>query len=159
MLKLLKPLSQINEPLARERANADLDNELRINAQLRHPNIVLFIGCVATPTGDTGLIFEYATSGCLDVTRYGLSKLKHVLSIAVDVARALAYVHALNIMHRDIKPSQVVLSGEKAMLADWGLARQCTQATATGETGTWEFVSCSIFSHSMVALYACRSRV
>lgn len=142
-VKTLKPDNQIKDPLTKQRASADFESELAINATLRHPNIVLLIGCVCpTNTRLQSLVFEFCHGGVLRCQQYGPSKLISGLSVCIGIARALAFAHAVGIMHRDVKPSQVVFQGDVPKLADWGLAKFCKQdQCATGETGTWEFVS------------------
>lgn len=140
-IKALKPLSEIEEPLTRQRATHDFENELKINAQLRHPNIVLLIGSVRT-RGFDALVFEYSVKGAVKCADYGPKRLKKGLQICLDVGRALCHAHRLGIVHRDVKPSQILMFGETAKLGDWGLATKVPDGGCqSGETGTWEFVS------------------
>jgi serine/threonine-protein kinase len=52
------------------------------------------------------------------------------MGILRDLARALAYAHARGVMHRDIKPDNVLLSGGSAMVTDFGIAKALTAASA-----------------------------
>lgn len=140
-VKTLKPPAQIAEPLTRERAPEDFQNELFINAHLRHPNILLFIGCIRR-TGLQSLVFEYCQGGSLKCASYGYARLLESLNVCIGVARALCFAHSLGILHRDVKPSQVLMQGDTPKLGDWGLA--CISRNGgchSGETGTWEYVS------------------
>ncbi|CAN8070450.1 unnamed protein product [Agarophyton chilense] len=153
-VKTLKPLDDIEEALTRERAVTDFENELSINAQLRHPNIVLFIGCVGLGKLES-LIFEFCDGGRLQCSTYGPSRIQKGLGICSGVARALCFAHGLNVIHRDVKPSQILVHGDVPKLGDWGLATHATQeGCMTGETGTWEFMAPEVIRHEKYGLSA-----
>ncbi|KAI0563702.1 Protein kinase domain containing protein [Gracilaria domingensis] len=153
-VKTLKPLDEIEEPITREHAVTDFENEMKINAQLRHPNIMLFIGCIRSKKLDS-LIFEFCDGGVLKCSRYGPSRIQKGLAICSGVARALCFAHGLNIIHRDVKPSQILLHGEVPKLGDWGLATYATpEGCTTGETGTWEFMAPEVIRHEKYGLPA-----
>lgn len=146
--KLLAPETTLPPGAARTTAASDLRSEAGINARLRHPHIVQFLGLVTGAAVDRdapGLLFELAVGGKLNCTKFGPGRLEKGIDVCVAVARAVTYVHALGVLHRDIKPSQVLFcAGGVAKLGDWGLARGYREGDeCTGETGTWEYVSCS----------------
>lgn len=140
-VKSLKPLDEIEEASTREHVEKDFENELAINMRLRHPNILLFLGCVRTRKLES-LVFEFCEGGRLRCSKYGPSKLRKGLEICLGIARALCFAHGLGILHRDVKPSQVLMHADVPKLGDWGLATGAgKEGCRTGETGTWEFVS------------------
>lgn len=143
-VKTLKPVSLLAEAHARERVEGDFENELRVNVRLDHPNIVRLLGCVRSKDAKLhSLIFEYCEEGRLKCADYGPRYIPKGLTVCKGIASALSFAHSLYIVHRDIKPSQVLLGNDHvSKLADWGLGSFCKDGLCTtGETGTWEFVS------------------
>ena len=63
------------------------------------------------------------------IARDGPLPVDHALVILRDVCDALAYAHARGVIHRDIKPDNVLLAGRHAMVTDFGIARALTAAT------------------------------
>lgn len=98
---------------------------------LDHPNIVKMIDAVHEPGRVKGakdayyLVMEYASGGTLAdlLTRHGRLPCGRTLEIALDVSDALARAHRIGIIHRDVKPGNVLLSADGApLLTDFGLA-------------------------------------
>ncbi|MGD0527361.1 MAG: bifunctional serine/threonine-protein kinase/formylglycine-generating enzyme family protein [Polyangiaceae bacterium] len=102
--------------------------EARITAQLEHPNIVPVYDLGATDDGQPYYTMRVVKRRSLrDVLSTPLRKawpLVRMLGVLVQVSRALAYAHSRGVLHRDVKPDNVLLGdfGE-VYLADWGLAK------------------------------------
>ena len=121
--------------------------EARSAASLSHPNIVAVHDTGQTDEGDRFIVMEYVPGGTLKdpISEKGGLPPGEAAFVALQVARALVAAHARGVIHRDIKPQNVLLndSGE-AKVADFGIARAAGSATLTGTglgPGTARYVS------------------
>lgn len=100
-----------------------------------HPNIVTVFDAGVAPNGDPYLLMEYLPAGSLEdrLLRDGALPWEEVVDIGIKVAGALQTAHDATILHRDIKPGNVLVSqfGEPC-LSDFGLARFHGASTTAG---------------------------
>jgi serine/threonine protein kinase len=111
--------------------------EARSVAQLQHPNIVTVIDR-GEADGRQFIVFEYIDGENLKerVVRKGRLDLHKGLEIALEVARGLGFAHQNGIIHRDVKPQNVLLNGDgQAKVTDFGIARTLDVDGMT-QTGT-----------------------
>ncbi len=105
---------------------ARLRQEARVLALLQHPNIVAIEDTVEVG-GLPGLILELVSEGrtlaSVITESRGLMSVSRLRHIGTQLIDALAAVHAAGIVHRDVKPSNVLLDGDRALLCDFGLAK------------------------------------
>jgi eukaryotic-like serine/threonine-protein kinase len=111
--------------------------EARSVAQLQHPNIVTVIDR-GEENGRQFIVFEYIDGENLKelVVRKGRLEVRDALEIAVEVARGLAFAHEQGLVHRDVKPQNILLNGDgRAKVTDFGIARTVDVDGMT-QTGT-----------------------
>ena len=111
--------------------------EARAVAQLSHPNIVTVIDR-GEEDGKQFIVFELIDGENLKelVERGGPLPVRRVLELGLEVGRALAFAHAQGLIHRDVKPQNVLLNGEGlAKVTDFGIVRSL-DAVGQTETGT-----------------------
>ena len=104
--------------------------EIEIVANLRHPHIVpLFDSGNAGGAPYYVMPFETGLSLRQRLARDGPLPIDEAVTILRDVSDALAYAHEHGIVHRDIKPDNVMLSGRHAMVTDFGVAKAIVAGT------------------------------
>jgi serine/threonine protein kinase len=112
--------------------------EARLMAKLDHPNILRCYE-VGQAMGYHYLAMEYAEGGSIGnvLAKRGKFSVGDALHIALACARALHHAHELNMIHRDIKPDNLLLSKRgEVKLADLGLARAQDDVVDLTKTGT-----------------------
>ncbi|MGH2946614.1 MAG: protein kinase domain-containing protein [Solirubrobacteraceae bacterium] len=120
--------------------------EARAVAQLSHPHIVGVIDA-GEDEGRPYIVFEYVEGETLKerIRRMGRLPMDEAIAYAIEIARALGCAHSHNIVHRDVKPQNVLIDEEgSAKVTDFGIARTLDQEglTADGRVlGTTDYVS------------------
>jgi serine/threonine-protein kinase len=106
--------------------------EIALAARLQHPHIVpLLAAGEAAGLPFYTMPFVEGDSLRERLTRSGPLPLTDVISILRDVARALAYAHNQGVVHRDVKPDNVLLSHGVAAVTDFGIGKAVAAARAT----------------------------
>jgi eukaryotic-like serine/threonine-protein kinase len=111
--------------------------EARAVAQLSHPNIVTIIDR-GEKDGKQFIVFELVDGENLKelVERGGPLPVRRALELGVEVGRALAFAHGQGLVHRDVKPQNVLLDADgRAKVTDFGIVRSL-DAVGQTETGT-----------------------
>ena len=120
--------------------------EARAVAQLSHPHIVGVIDA-GEDEGRPYIVLEYVEGETLKdrIRRVGRLPMDEAIAYAIEIARALGCAHAHHIVHRDVKPQNVLIDAEgSAKVTDFGIARTLDQEglTADGRVlGTTDYVS------------------
>ena len=120
--------------------------EIEIAAQLRHPNIVPLFDSGEWETEHAGsdgrpareailyyaMPYEPGQSLRERLRREGRLSVHDTVIILRDVCEALAHAHAHGVVHRDIKPDNILLSGRHALVSDFGIARAPSEIAISG---------------------------
>jgi tRNA A-37 threonylcarbamoyl transferase component Bud32/tetratricopeptide (TPR) repeat protein len=130
-VKVLQP--ELASAVGRER----FLHEVRLAAGLSHPYVL--------PVLDSGeadgllyCVMPFLEGETLEarLRREGPLPIDDALRITAEIAEALGHAHAAGILHRDVKPSNILLTEEHALLADFGIARALDRAGEDRLTGT-----------------------
>ena len=105
--------------------------EAQVLRNLSHPNVVRLVGIMCTKEQPLSLILEYVGGGTLKDIIHNINNVlpwKLRVSFAKDIAAAVAYLHSLNIIHRDLKSDNCLVreNGRSVVVADFGLSRIIT---------------------------------
>ena len=127
VVKVLPP--ELSAGLSSERFR----RETRLAAALRHPHIVPLLMAGESADGLVYFTMPFIAGESLQqrLVREGRLPLAEVVAIVREVADALAYAHVNGVVHRDVKPANVLIDGGHVVVADFGVAKAI--AAARGE--------------------------
>ena len=110
--------------------------EILTVARLQHPHIVPILKA-GEVDGLPYFVMPYVDGESIDVRlrRTRTLGVRETLGIMKDVARALAFAHEHGVVHRDIKPGNVLLAAGSATVTDFGVAKALSSARRSGEKG------------------------
>jgi eukaryotic-like serine/threonine-protein kinase len=120
--------------------------EARAVAQLSHPNVVAVIDA-GEDGGHPYIVFEYVDGETLKqrIERVGPLPVDEATAYAIEIGRGLLAAHSRRLVHRDVKPQNVLIDSEgRAKVTDFGIARslEADGLTQTGRVlGTTDYVS------------------
>src|ERR1700691_4220487 len=129
---------------------ARFEREAKLISQLQHPHI-----CVLHDVGNEGpidyLVMEFLEGESLaERLRKGPLAPEPVLTIAIEIADALEKAHRAGVVHRDLKPGNVMLTKSGAKLLDFGLAKPLGATVASGKgSGTSPSVFAAALTQTM----------
>ncbi|KAJ4974083.1 hypothetical protein NE237_007257 [Protea cynaroides] len=105
-------------------------NEVEILTRLRHQNLVMLYGCTSRHSRELLLVYEFIPNGTVadhlhgDRAEVGPLTWPIRMSIAIETASALSFLHASDVIHRDVKTNNILLDNNfRVKVADFGLSR------------------------------------
>ncbi|MBK8997945.1 MAG: serine/threonine protein kinase [Myxococcales bacterium] len=141
----------MNQELARNPVIQErFRREAKAAQKIAHPNIIEILDQGETGDGSLYLVMELLEGETLaDVVERGKVPMERTLPILIQISRALARAHDLEVIHRDLKPENIFLArtpdgGEVVKLLDFGIARsmQDVRLTGSGEVfGTPQYMA------------------
>jgi len=128
-LKVLRP--ELAAALGAER----FPREIRFVAQFNHPHILSLYDS-GESSGFLFYVMPFVEGESLAqrIAREGRLPISDVVRILREVADALGYSHERGVVHRDIKPGNVMLAGRHAVVTDFGVAKAVTAASGDNQT-------------------------
>jgi TolB-like protein len=110
--------------------------EILTVARLQHPHIVPVLKA-GEVDGLPYFVMPYVDGESIDIRlrRAGTLGVRETLAVMKDVARALAFAHEHGVVHRDIKPGNILLAAGSATVTDFGVAKALSTALRSGERG------------------------
>ena len=104
--------------------------EIRIAARLQHPHILPLLDS-GEAEGFLYYVMPYVDGQSLRdrIAREGELPVHEAVRLLVEVVDALAFAHSQGVVHRDIKPDNILLSGRHALVMDFGVAKAVSEAT------------------------------
>ncbi|VDP89573.1 unnamed protein product [Echinostoma caproni] len=108
-------------------------NEVNVLRKTRHVNILLFMGCVSKPS--LAIITQWCEGSSLYKHLHVLERrfdVTELVNIARQTSQGMDYLHAKNIIHRDLKSSNIFLHEQTVKIGDFGLATVKTRWWNTG---------------------------
>ena len=110
--------------------------EILTVARLQHPHIVPILKA-GDVDGLPYFVMPYVDGESIDIRlrRDGRFSVRETIGIMKDAARALAFAHERGVVHRDVKPGNILLAAGSATVTDFGVAKALSSARRSGEKG------------------------
>jgi serine/threonine protein kinase len=114
----------IKESLSAEETKREkILEEIKIMSMLKHPNVVGLVGCCLSPDHQVAIVTEFAARGNLKDSLKEIKSLPQRLKLAKDIVAGLNWMHANNIIHRDLKLANLLVTEDMQIkITDFGLS-------------------------------------
>jgi serine/threonine-protein kinase len=129
-------LKVVHSTLESPSLESRFQHEIRVAARLTHPHILTVFDSGET-AGHLWFTMPYVEGESLRDRLLGIGRLpiERAVRVTREAAQALSYAHRHNVIHRDVKPENILLTDEgSTLVADFGIARAIQTITSTGGT-------------------------
>lgn len=115
---------RISDPSIAERFRREVEITVRLGRQ--HPHIVTVLDTTTATTGELCLVMDFHDLGSVHdrLQAHGPLSASEVVEAGTAVADALAFAHRAGVLHRDVKPQNILVLPTSFVLSDFGIARQ-----------------------------------
>ncbi|MGF3031616.1 protein kinase domain-containing protein [Microbacterium alcoholitolerans] len=115
---------RISDPSMAERFRREVEITVRLGRQ--HPHIVTVLDTTTATTGELCLVMDFHDLGSVHdrLQAHGPLSASEVVEAGTAVADALAFAHRAGVLHRDVKPQNILVLPTSFVLSDFGIARQ-----------------------------------
>ncbi|ESW20770.1 hypothetical protein PHAVU_005G013200 [Phaseolus vulgaris] len=135
----------------------EFKSEVNALSKARHENVVVLLGSCSEGTNRL-LVYEYVCNGSLDqhLSEHSRSPLswEDRINIAIGAAKGLLYLHKNNMIHRDVRPNNILITHDhRPLLGDFGLARNQNEDSihSTEVVGTLGYLAPEYAEHGKVS--------
>ncbi|XP_027342639.1 probable serine/threonine-protein kinase PIX7 isoform X2 [Abrus precatorius] len=135
----------------------EFKSEVNVLSKAIHDNVVMLLGSCSEGYNRL-LVYEYVCNGSLDqhLSEHSRSPLnwKDRINVAIGAAKGLLYLHTNNIIHRDVRPNNILITHDhQPLLGDFGLARNQNQDSihSTEVVGTFGYLAPEYAEHGKVS--------
>jgi tRNA A-37 threonylcarbamoyl transferase component Bud32 len=140
-------LGDIYDNSTRERLLRASQTEVAAASRVEHPGVARVLGLLIELHGDAYLIQEFIEGPTLRTLMATPIERPRALEILSRIAFALAAIHAAGVVHRDVKPENIVLrTGDAPVLVDFGIAQIAGKKQMSIKSGTLSYMSPEQFS-------------
>lgn len=96
--------------------------EMLIAQELDHPNCLKIYQCFKSSSGNYIVIMPYSSDGSLSVSNTPQITVNGAISLLLQIGSALQYMHSLNLIHRDVKPENILIFPNSYVLCDFSIS-------------------------------------
>lgn len=151
-VKIIRQPEDDENGLMATRLENQFVREVSLLSQLRHPNVIKLIGACKNPPVFC-VITEYLSGGSLKAYLHKYENkslpLGKLVSISLEIAKGMEYIHSQGVVHRDLKPENILFDQDSSVkIADFGIASNEKYCNAvSNDVGTYRWMAPEMIKH------------